>query len=143
GAYPDRAELGVTVDAGAVGGKPVYFRVTPTGTTSHLRAPEASGPTAALLGGLGALAMYAVPLGLAAVNLRHGRGDRPGAMRLAAVIFGAVLLEYLVGMHHTLAMRPMWYAVMTAVGGASATGVLAWLCYVAIEPIIRRQRPAT
>src|ERR1043165_6819374 len=98
---------------------------------------------AAALGRVGAPGMCAVPAALAMMNLRHGRGDRPGAMRLGAVVFGAVLAKHLIGMHYTLALGPMWFAVMVAIAKASAFAILAWFCNIAVEPIIRRQRPAT
>lgn len=76
-------------------------------------------------------------------NLRAGRGDRRGALRVAAVAGG---LSALVGLLTTHVASGTPFAavdlVFSAWGQAGSIGLLMWLGYVAIEPLGRRHIPS-
>jgi len=80
---------------------------------------------------------------LAFVNRRAERWDRRGAMRLAVVVFvvcaGTVLLQA----HHTFTPVEETRRMLSAVAYGAARGLMAWLLYVAMEPLIRRYRPTS
>ncbi len=77
---------------------------------------------------------------LAIRNLRAGRGDRKGAMRVAVFVFVAVTLNW--------ACRAHWVAdvgMLTIIFPNAqewfATGAAVWLLYIALEPAIRARWP--
>lgn len=76
-------------------------------------------------------------------NLRAGRGDRRGALRVAAVAGG---LSALVGLLTTHVASGAPFApvdlVFSAWGQAGSVGLLMWLAYVGIEPFGRRHIPS-
>ena len=90
GTYPDRRDVPVRIEAAAVLGKPVYFEVVapwtlPTNEDRGLG--QTSGERIGLLmrSAVAPLA-FAVAVLLALRNLRLGRGDRRGALRLSVFI---------------------------------------------------------
>ena len=79
---------------------------------------------------------------LARRNLRLGRGDRRGASRLAAVVFVAWVVAWLLGAHHV----PEFYEFVlfgTSLSLGMAASSFVWILYVALEPYVRRRWPAT
>lgn len=144
GFYPDRPDLRFRVEAAALYGRPVYFSVTPADLPMAIPDEDAgSGITNVLSAVFLLTALFAVPGGMAVVNIRRGRGDRRGAFRLALVLFVAVLAQKILGMHYSLTVVSASDKFLRSLGDALLTASLAWLCYIAIEPIIRRQRPET
>jgi hypothetical protein len=81
------------------------------------------------------LILLGAPLLLALHNLRSGRGDIGGAVRLAAftTICGFISLVNLA--HHPVVGSP------GLVGLALTAGASAWVLYMAIEPYVRRHWP--
>jgi len=140
-AYLDRPDETVRIEAAALHGKPVYFRV-------ESAPPEQSTPAEAdnlmvALAFVLLLGKYALPLGMAWYNVRQGRGDRKGAMRLALVLFGAVVVQRVLGAHYAFTTDALYDGFVATLGEALHTAVFGWGCYMAIEPIIRRERPTT
>ena len=77
---------------------------------------------------------------LAHRNLRAGRGDRRGASKIAVVVGGLSLLGWLFGVHH--AMSPAEFLpLVSAVGTALLWAAMAWVGYLAVEPLFRRHWP--
>jgi hypothetical protein len=74
-------------------------------------------------------------------NLRLGRGDRAGALRIAAVVFAAGVLASALGVRHLPTATEAPYAVSVGVGAALWNAVLVWVLFVAIEPFARRRWP--
>ncbi len=88
------------------------------------------------------LAILAVIVELGLRNLRAGRGDRRGALRVAAVAGGSSALVSLLTTH--LAGGTPFAAVdlvFSVWGQAASVGLVMWLAYVAIEPFGRRHIP--
>ena len=73
-------------------------------------------------------------------NLRAGRGDRRGAVRLAAAVLVLQLSMWALGAHHVSALEEF---DIFAIGLADAAmlGVFFWVVYVALEPFMRRHWP--
>jgi hypothetical protein len=72
-------------------------------------------------------------------NLRLGRGDRQGALRLAGFTFVIAMLSWALRTHGvTSADFSMW---IHAFGEALWSGAQLWLAYVALEPFVRRRWP--
>jgi serine/threonine-protein kinase len=133
------------VEAAALRGKPVGFFVS--GPWSHpwrTTEPEAGYFTSwvfLLQLALLAAILVGAPL-LARMNLLRGRGDRKGALRLAAFIFVVHIAiwaceSHVIGSAGTLGM------FLIAVCTSTFAAVLVWTAYLALEPYVRRNWPTT
>jgi serine/threonine-protein kinase len=78
---------------------------------------------------------------LARRNLRRGRGDRLGAWRLAATIFGVELAAWVLLADH-VAVAPVELGRLGAVAGRALLAASVYgLFYIALEPQVRRTWP--
>jgi len=143
---PSRDDPAVTVryEAGAYHGRPVYFetrypwdrpaRMEPYRPGGLERAAEilVAGVLVLLFGG-GAL--------LARRNLRLGRGDRRGALRLALLMFVASMTGWLFGTRHVAAFGQEFRLALNGIAAGLLNGGLLWMVYIALEPFVRRAWP--
>jgi len=139
GAYPGQPSNSLRLEAAAWHGKPSYFRIVgPWTNPAQGRGPR---PEDLVWAGVFVVAMTGGAL-LARRNARLGRGDRRGAFRLAAFVFGNWMLLWLIGSNH----QPSIAELQSLITGISASllwaGVL-WVLYVALEPYVRRRWPQT
>ncbi len=140
GAYPDRPDVPIRIEAAAALGKPVYFEIVAPWTrpsNEDLRQGNTSGERVGLYmrTAVAPLAIVAAVL-LALRNLRLGRGDRRGAMRLSMFLLaaGAVSNVLATGDLQVLSKGPALVFFVPA---------FAWLVYLALEPHLRRIWPDT
>jgi serine/threonine-protein kinase len=77
---------------------------------------------------------------LARRNLRLGRGDRRGGIRLAAFVFGCWMLDWALEARHVGNISEYALFIQGLEVSLFVTG-LTWLIYVALEPLIRRRWP--
>ncbi|MGD0617419.1 MAG: hypothetical protein ABSB67_07150, partial [Bryobacteraceae bacterium] len=75
-------------------------------------------------------------------NIRTGRGDRRGALRLGAFVFSLDLARRLLQAHHT---GSTWESVLflQMLAESLGSGGRIWLAYLALEPWVRRRWPQT
>ncbi len=145
GRHPDDGTP-IRVEAAAWRGIPVFFRIV----APWDEAPDATSglPFAGRSGSAYALATAVVLLGFAMVgamlawrNLRMRRGDRQGAMSVAAVLFVLQMVAMIGMAGHALSAAHETRIVLTA----TATGLLwssgTFLIYLALEPFVRRRWP--
>jgi serine/threonine-protein kinase len=154
GTWPD-SDQPLYVMAAAYQGKPVYFEIVhPTRGPRQPGKNEDAGAQSATLGGrinelvrnlnVTVLFLLAVQTGaalLALRNLRLGRGDRRGALRLATFVFVVNMVVWLFMANHTNGLME-WSTL--SIGLATAlyySAVFIWLFYIAIEPFVRRDWP--
>ncbi len=143
GALPGSPGVPLRVESAAYRGRPVWFRIIPpwTAPTEPMAAPRGRWAVLAevLLVAGAVLALAGAAL-LARRNLRLGRSDRRGAVRLAGYLLAIRLLEWLFGAHHvpTLSELSLFFGSLAA---AMWRFGLLWLFYVAIEPYLRRLWP--
>jgi serine/threonine-protein kinase len=78
---------------------------------------------------------------LARRNLRLGRGDRRGALVLAAAVFTIVLAIWVAGAHHFAALMEEQTRFGRALSGALFAAAVFALLYLACEPTVRRVWP--
>jgi len=79
---------------------------------------------------------------LARRNLRLGRGDRRGAMRLAIVFFVVRILYWAFGAHHNGFADPEFSLLLFHLAFGLFSAAFLWLLYVALEPFLRKKWPA-
>jgi eukaryotic-like serine/threonine-protein kinase len=146
GSDPHQPGLPLRIEAGAYGGRPVYFqilgpwtkprRMDPLRKTFTIRAGES---IMILL----YLSVLVFGLLLARQNLRLGRGDRRGAFRVAVFIFSAEMLVWLFRADHIPSVTGEWELFVSAFGRSMFASGSMWLTYVALEPHVRRRWPDT
>ncbi len=141
GAYPERPDVPIRIEAAATLGKPVYFDIVAPwtaprneerqfGTTSGER-------TALLMRTVVGPLITVVAMILALRNLRRGRGDRRGATRLSIFLFAAGALSNALETGNLLVLATRGPTLVLFVPA------FAWLLYIALEPHIRRVWPET
>ena len=143
GSYADQPEVPFHVEAAAYRGKPVWFAVLGPwyqSRVSNVRVPAALDPLVWATLVLG-LAMMIALVAMARRNLRLGRGDRKGAVRLAIITYAALLIALLVRANHATAIIDEIELIMNINVQAVFFGVDVWLIYVAFEPFGRRRWP--
>lgn len=132
------------VEAAARGGHATLFVVLrePARQTIPWHADERWRRTAAAYGrfALVIAACFGV-IPLAWRHLRQGRGDRQGALRLAAVAFVGRLLMWALLADHAADLAAESYLLLFALMRAWVEATLVWLFYTALEPYVRRFWP--
>lgn len=140
GTYPENPAVTVRVEAASREGRPVSFEVLHAWDVEAATRPPRPAPPVTLL--LVAVFVFALAgsLLLAARNLRMGRGDRRGAMRLAVTVAGATLLMWAFVARHRAGIGELWL-FLDGTADALLVGAFVWLVYVALEPFARRRWP--
>jgi serine/threonine-protein kinase len=140
GVYPDRVDVPIRIEAAALRGRPVYLEIVAPWTRARntmLQQGNTSGERVGLYF-RSAVAPFLIisALLLAVRNLRLGRGDRRGAMRLSMFLLaaGAVSNALETGDLTVLNRGPSLIFFIPA---------FAWVLYIALEPHIRRVWPET
>ena len=144
GSWPGKPDVPLRIEAAAAGGKPVSLRIVAPWTRpaeEPAAADEASGIELAGSMRVFASGVVVVAAGFVALrNVRRGRGDRRGALRLALYL-GAVRMLWFLGAHHVAStgrVRPVHRR--TSPTPCCSVG-LAYVFYLAIEPYARRLWP--
>jgi serine/threonine-protein kinase len=132
------------VEAAGYKGKPIYFdviepwtrptRMAPPPTTRSDRVSRLTNFALVLLLLLGGTL-------LAVRNIRLGRGDRSGAIRLALFALVALTVAWALTASHVPDPSTELQLFMTAVGLFLFFSAFLWLMYLAIEPYVRRRWP--
>ena len=146
GVYPESPELAIRVEGSATGGRVDSFEVIPpwrSGPEPSANVEESSvTPSRTFV--VRSLFYITALLGgslLAWRNLRLGRGDLRGAKRLACFVLVLALLDWLLGKRHVAVFVEEVAASYLWVARATFAAAATWICYVAMEPYIRRLWP--
>jgi hypothetical protein len=140
GSLAERPNIPMRIEAAAYRGKPVYFELVGPWTDAARLQPDqpATRERVSLL--LGIVVLFSMLVGgamLARRNLRLGRGDRRGALRLAAVVFAVEAPSYFVA-HHVPNTAELGI-FMESLVWALARWCFFWVLYIALEPYVRRR----
>jgi len=84
-----------------------------------------------------------VALGIARHNLRKGRGDRRGALRISSAVFVATSCNWIFGAVHFADPDIELDRVFNALGFALFSAGALWVLYLALEPYVRKFWPTT
>jgi len=142
GRLADHPDLPIHVTAAAYHGVPVYFQViapwdepwrATTGST-------AGAGISAVIGVSLLIGLLVVGGFFARLNLRRGRGDAKGALRLAGFTAVAFCAWALCSYH--FAPSPDYISLQFILLGVPLLfGLLSWIGYMAVEPYVRRSWP--
>ena len=139
-----QTQIPIRVEAAAYHGKPVYFEIIGAWTRPE-RMQEfelRKGTKFAIIVVLSLiLSFMVVGVLLARKNLRDGRGDRKGALRLAIYIFSALMIAWIFLAHHYPGFEEFFLLFLPTVMSALFISALLWLFYMALEPYVRRWWP--
>jgi hypothetical protein len=143
GTYPDAPDIPIRIEAAGYRGSLVYFEIVAPWRRPAQQVPiqlsfaERMGTPLLLSFYFGALIVGSL---LAWQNLRLGRGDRKGALRLAFFIFTLRVIYWAFYAHHVNAfgeVANLLSGLQTAVFEGCFVGVM----YLALEPFLRRRWP--
>jgi serine/threonine-protein kinase len=138
---PERPDRPLSVEAAALRGRPVFFELAGPWSRPPRMAglPELTGTRRDFpLLFLGVLVVGGALI--ARRNLRLGRSDRRGAVRLAAFVFVCSMLTWAFLTSHVASDSELALLLLGASIALFLAGV-CWLLYVALEPLIRRRWP--
>jgi serine/threonine-protein kinase len=144
GPLPERPDVRVRVEAAAYRGRLVSFLLIGPWTVPT-RMQVSQRPLRDRIG-------YALMLTLAIVmligaillarhNVRIGRADRRGAMRVALFAICTELTSWVLGYHHVPDVRAEMLSFSAVAADAVFLGTLFWIIYAALEPYARRFWP--
>ena len=136
GALPERPDEPVRVEAAAFRGRPVYFEIMPTWREPN---PPVESPQGLFFLWPVMLVLLGGAVLLAIRNLRRGRGDLRGAVRLGGAILAIEMGAWIVGGHHTLSSE--WIQLTVCLGEGGTYALIYGLGYLAVEPAVRRRWP--
>jgi hypothetical protein len=141
GPHPERPGLTMRIEAASYRGRPVSFLwIGPW--TRPSRDPEGAPETPAgglVFSGLLLLFIFGGAV-IARRNVRAGRGDRRGAVRLAATVIALQFAMWALGAHHVASADEV-DIFMAGLVDASGVGLSFWILYLALEPFARRRWP--
>ncbi|HQR31462.1 MAG TPA: protein kinase [Blastocatellia bacterium] len=143
GQHPDHADVPIRVEAASWRGQPVYFRIVAPWDKARRQEAlvvSASQKAGNILATIIFAAMIVGALLMARRNLRQGRGDRKGAYKLALVIFVLGFFGKLLSAHH-VPNNSEFRILFDSATASLFTAMLSWLCYLALEPAVRRNWP--
>jgi len=141
--YPDTE---YRIEAGAAEGRPVLFNVAPSNTLENLSGePRSFRPSRTMIISNVAIPLFFVIILIAAAvlarrNLRRGRADRRGALRLAWLFFGLSVVTY--GFRSPVLFT--WIGpgeILQQFTPGLFFALVAWGGYLAAEPLGRQVWP--
>ena len=144
GADPLHPDQKVHIEAAAFRGKPTYFETIypwDRPARQELRAENYSDRVFII----SVITVFLIALiGSALIarhNLRLGRGDIRGALRLGFFYFIVQLLFWLFEAHHSGSVEDEFELFLTYLAFGTFAGFYLWLLYIALEPFLRRRWP--
>jgi hypothetical protein len=144
GQLPERPDIRVRIEAAAYRGRAVSFiLIGPWTVATRMQAqqrPLSDRSAYAVLLTL-LFAMLIGALLLARHNVRTGRADRRGAMRVAVFVICTEIFAWVAGYHHVLDLRVETLSFSAIAADSVFLGVLLWIIYAALEPYARRFWP--
>jgi hypothetical protein len=143
GTVAEQPGVPLTVDGAVRGGRIVAFTVHGPWDAPRLMTdpPRTAMDLIARGGSVAPFLAVCACLILAFRNVRRGRGDRRGALRLAAICLGTFLVALLFRADHRSILDGELLTLRFAASRSLATAALLWIFYVALEPIVRRRWP--
>ena len=144
GAFSEIPAVPIRIEAAGFRGKPVFFQVIgPWTLATDLVLGDRRGSTLNQYLTVGVTAVISLAsLVLARRNIRLGRGDRRGAMRLGIFVLLASLSSSILKATHNSGIFEM-QRIVAWTSWALFLGTLVAVLYLALEPLVRKRWPQT
>jgi serine/threonine-protein kinase len=143
GVYPEQSAIPIRVEAASYRGKPVYFEIVSPWDRPLRQAPSGFAGQFSALFTLLISVFVLVLVGsvlLAIRNIRLGRGDTKGAIRLGIFVFIFTLLARLFAAHHVPTVGEFGI-LLNGLQDATFAGAFLYVVYLALEPFVRKRWP--
>jgi hypothetical protein len=144
GAYPERRDVNIRVEAAAYRGRPVSFSIIGPWTRPTRMTVAPTTPLQIVLRAFN-LIVYFVLLVAASIlarrHVRSGRADRRAATRLALWLLIAFLISWAIDDHHVSTVNTEVDQFFRALGFGLYLAATLWVLYLALEPYARRLWP--
>ena len=144
GRVPQLGDLPVRVEAAAYRGRPVQFSLVGPWTRPSRMEDPAGGSTRRIALAITAvlvMAVIVVAIVLSRNNLRTGRGDRAGAVRLALFALVMQMASWMLTAHHVSGAAAAIDRFLEATGMSLLSAAFIWGSYLALEPMVRKRWP--
>jgi hypothetical protein len=144
GTQPERPDSPIRIEAAAFRGKLVSFQIVNPWNRPAREEQASEGPAARVAQASAIVIFFMILLGaalLARHNLRMGRGDRKGALRLAGFVFVAEMIAWLTAAHHVPEVGAEFELFIEFLAFTVFLSSMLWLVYIAVEPSVRRRWP--
>ncbi len=141
GAYADFPTIPIRVESAANDGRPVYFKIiAPWNSNPHpVRLDEQISRKSGTILIIFLICIAAVgSMILAYRNLRAGRGDLRGGLKLNTLLFTAVLISQLIIADHVPTIWGELSIIYEAISYAVLYSIFVAIMYIALEPFVRR-----
>jgi serine/threonine-protein kinase len=145
GVVPGHDDIPFRIEAAAFRGKPVYFDMIYPWTNPGRSTPFSPSLTQKVWVAIVCVIFFSVLIGgvlVARHNMRLGRVDGRGALRLGAFLFVACLANWALRGHHIASLDEIDLFVIGLSWGL-LYAALGALLYLALEPYVRRKEPQT
>ena len=132
------------IEGASYGGRPVSFLIVWPWTRparAEQPTPPASTRGLALAGALLLLALLAGAVAIARYNLKSGRADRRGAVRVALFLIGVWILSWAFGALHWFSFNSEFDSFFGAFAFVLLNVGFTWLFYLGLEPFVRKFCP--
>jgi serine/threonine-protein kinase len=144
GAVPERPDAVLKVVAAVHEGRPVYFELIAPWSEAAQVTIRPRGLRAKVFDVsffVLSLAFTAAGVYFARRNLRLGRGDKAGAIRVTMVVFSLILVGHLLVRHVPVAPGAFDRAFWESLGDSLPAALIVGVVYLALEPYFRRRYP--
>ena len=141
GTLADFPDMPIRVEAAALDGKPVYFRIVNPWDKPAEDSQSAKSTSAKITETFVFLIIVLVLISavlLARHNLKAGRGDVKGTFKLTVVVFLGNFLSFLFDANHISAFREEFNIFYELLSSSLYFAVIAGVFYLALEPYARR-----
>jgi hypothetical protein len=146
GAFAQRPDVPIRVEAAGYGGRVVYFIIVAPWTRPERMRTFQFRPGQEAANTIGSLLGLALVIGAAALARRNiwlGRGDRRGALRLASYGFVTAVVFWALQADHVAELRSEVGLIVDGLAICLLVAAVIWLLYLALEPYARRRWPSS
>jgi serine/threonine protein kinase len=144
GHQPGQPDSPIRIEAAAFEGRPISFQIINPWNRPARQDEVTESANERAAQAFAIFLFFVILLGaalLARHNLRMGRGDRRGALRIAAFVFLLEMVAWLFGAHHVAEVNGEFSLFVENLAWTLLLACLLWLVYVALEPFVRRRWP--
>jgi hypothetical protein len=145
GTLPEDPGIPITVEGTALGGRPVSFEIfgpwnTPMENKGSARGSQSDNPASVFFLLLTIIIAVGAVL-LSRYNLKNGRGDLKGALKVAGIIFVFTVLTQFIFTEKIGALGPDVTRLFVLLSYAPFPSLMGFIAYLAIEPLLRKWFP--